>query len=107
MTDGFQIFKCQHDGSATCWPIIAINFNLPPKECTKPLNILPLAIIPGPKAPKDFNSFLWPLVDDCNQLTLGEWALDVALDETFKLHAYPISCHGDMIAIKHLMSFKP
>src|ERR1700677_2684410 len=60
MTDGFQIFKRQRDGSTTCWPIIAINFNLPPEERTKLSNIIPLAIIPGPKAPKDFNSFLQP-----------------------------------------------
>jgi hypothetical protein len=106
MTDGFQIFKRQRDGSATCWPIIAINFNLPPEERTKLSNIIPLAIIPGPKAPKDFNSFLRPLVDDCKKLALGEWALDVASDETFKLRAYPISFHGDMIAMKHLTNFK-
>jgi hypothetical protein len=106
MTDGFQIFKRQRDGSTTCWPIIAINFNLPPEERTKLSNILPLAIIPGPKAPKDFNSFLRPFVDDCKQLALGEWALDATSNETFKLRAYPISCHGDMVAVKHLMNFK-
>src|SRR5258707_309121 len=29
MLDGFQIFKAQRDGGATCWPLIALNFNLP------------------------------------------------------------------------------
>jgi hypothetical protein len=106
MMDGFQIFKCQCDGSMTCWPIIAINFNLPPEERTKLSNIIPLAIIPGPKAPKDFNSFLRPVVDDCKQLALGEWALDITSNETFKLRAYPISFHGDMVAVKHVMNFK-
>ncbi len=55
MTNGFQVFKHPHDGSMTCWPIIAINFNLPPEEHTTLSNILPLAIVPGPKALKDYN----------------------------------------------------
>src|SRR6266481_3230437 len=32
--DGFQIFKAQRDGGATCWPLIALNSNLPPDICT-------------------------------------------------------------------------
>ena len=31
MLDGFQIFKVQRDRGTTCWPIIAVNFNLPPE----------------------------------------------------------------------------
>src|SRR5258708_11420060 len=72
MTNRFQVFKCPHNGSMTCWPIIAINFNLPPEECTMLSNILPLAIVPGPKAPKDYNSFLQPLVNEFKQLSLGD-----------------------------------
>src|SRR5260370_40435715 len=75
MTDGFQVFKHQHDNSATCWPIIAINFNLPPEQ-TKLAHVIPLAIIPGPKAPKDFNLYLQPFVDECKLLATGEWAFD-------------------------------
>ena len=30
MLDGFQIFKAQRDGGTTCWPLITLNFNLPP-----------------------------------------------------------------------------
>jgi len=69
-------------------------------------NILPLAIVPGPKAPKDYNSFLQPLVDEFKQLSLGNWAFDAFSNEMFKLHAYPISFHGDMVATKHVMNFK-
>ncbi len=69
-------------------------------------NILPLAIVPGPKAPKDYNSFLQPLVDEFKQLSLGNWAFDAFSNETFKLHAYLISFHGDMVATKHVMNFK-
>ena len=69
-------------------------------------NILPLAIVPGPKALKDYNSFLQPLVDEFKQLSLGNWAFDAFSNETFKLCAYPISFHGDMVATKHVMDFK-
>lgn len=31
MTDGFQIFKRARNGTQSCWPIIMINFNLPPE----------------------------------------------------------------------------
>src|SRR5260221_5836014 len=30
MLDGFQIFKAQRDGGATCWPLITLNCNRPP-----------------------------------------------------------------------------
>src|SRR5258708_20340137 len=33
MLDGFQIFKAQRDGGATCWPLIALNFNLLTSTC--------------------------------------------------------------------------
>ena len=69
-------------------------------------HIIPLAIIPGPKAPKDFNSFLWPFVDECKKLAKGVWAFDAHANEAFKLHIYPISVHGDMMAMNHVMIFK-
>ena len=46
LTDGFQIFRC--GSNALCWPIIALNFNLPPTEQTHIQNILPITLIPGP-----------------------------------------------------------
>ena len=106
MLDGFQIFRAQRDGGATCWPLIALNFNLPPDIRTQLAHIIPLSIIPGPKAPKDFNSFLHPFVDECKKLTAGVWAFDSHQNKTFKLHVYPISVHGDMMAIKYVMNFK-
>ncbi len=108
MLDGFQIFKAQRDGSTTCWPLITLNFNLPPEICTWLAHIIPLSIIPGPKAPKDFNLFLHPFVDECKKLTAGIWAFDSHENKTFKLHVYLISVHGDMMAIKYkyIMNFK-
>src|SRR5258706_7796490 len=106
MLDGFQIFKAQRDGGATCWPLIALSFNLPPEICTELMHIIPLSIIPGHKARKAFNSFLHPFRDECKKLTTGVWAFDSHKNKTFKLHVYPISVHGDMMAIKYIMNFK-
>ena len=106
LMDGFQIFKRRRRGSATCWPLIAINFNLPPEIRTHLVNIIPLGIIPGPRAPTDFDSFLRPFIDECKLLAKGVRAFDLADNTSFTLHVYPISCHGDMPAIKHLMHFK-
>lgn len=106
MTDGFQIFKRVRNGSQTCWPIIMLNFNLPPEIRTRLSNIVPVAIIPGPNAPKDFNSFFRPLIEESKILAAGVRAFDARRKEAFTFHAYPISCHGDMPAIKHLMNFK-
>ena len=106
MLDGFQIFKAQRDGGATCWPLITLNFNLPPDICMWLAHIIPLSIIPGPKAPKDFNSFLHLFVDECKKLTAGVWAFDSHENKMFKLHVYPISVHSDMMVIKYIMNFK-
>jgi hypothetical protein len=45
-----------------------INANLPPFERVKKENLLISMIIPGPKQPKNFNSFLKPIVDELKLL---------------------------------------
>lgn len=87
-TDGYQIFKQRTDD---CWVIMFINANLPPNERVKKENLLISAIIPGgrlslpiyvvkkknllifatisgPNQPKNFNSFLRPIVDELKTL---------------------------------------
>jgi hypothetical protein len=44
--------------------VLLINANLPPDQRVKKENLLITSIIPGPKAPKDFNSFMKPIVDE-------------------------------------------
>src|SRR5260370_23605604 len=100
LTDGFQIFKWGHKGSPTCWPLIALNFNLPPAKCVHLHNIIPITIIPGPKSPQHMSSFLHPFINDCKQLTVGVHTYDVQHDECSNLHVYPISAHADMPTAK-------
>ena len=60
-TDGYQIFRQKTD---SCWVVMFINANLFPKVRVKKENLLISAIIPGPDQPKDFNSFLRPIIDE-------------------------------------------
>jgi len=59
--DGYQVFKQQRDD---CWVVLLINNNLPPEVRVKKENLMIAAVIPGPRAPQDLNSFLRPLVDE-------------------------------------------
>lgn len=106
LTDGFQVFKRVRGGTATCWPVALVNFNMPPELRSRLEYVIELGVIPGPNAPIDFNSFLQPFVDECKQMAVGVNAFNAATNKIFTLRVYPISCHGDMQAIKHLMCFK-
>src|SRR5260370_33098079 len=106
MHDGFQIYKCARGGSTSCTPIIAINFNVDQLDHTHLPNIIPICLIPGPKALQDMNSFVWPLIDECKKLATGVCAYDSHQDEGFILHAYPISANGNMHAMKHFLYLK-
>lgn len=64
-TDGYQIFRQKRDD---CWVVLLINANLPPAVRVQHENLMITMIIPGPKAPKNFNSFLQPLIDELKQL---------------------------------------
>ena len=64
-SDGFQIFRQSRD---VCWMILLINANLPPEVRIKWENLIIAAMFLDPKAPKDFNSFLRPLINELKQL---------------------------------------
>jgi hypothetical protein len=63
--DGFQIFEQRSDD---CWVVLFINNNLHPHIRVKKENLLVTMIIPGPRSPKNFNSFLYPLVKELQEL---------------------------------------
>jgi len=54
--------------SNDCWLIIFINMNLPPTERYLKNNIFICGLLPGPKCPKDMNSFLYPMVTELKML---------------------------------------
>jgi hypothetical protein len=102
-TDGFCPFKRRKQ---TCWPIIAINYNLSPETRFKLKNILCLGVIPGPYQPKDFDSFLLPLIEELLQLAKGVPAFDKRQKHMFLLCVYLIVAFGDMPAVAKIMRMK-
>ena len=59
--DGYQLFRQKRND---CWVVLFLNANLPPSQRVKKENLMITAVIPGPKSPKDFNSFLQPLINE-------------------------------------------
>ena len=94
-TDGFAPFQCR---KTTTWPIIVYNFNLPPDIHFHCQYILCLGVVPGPKKPKDFDSSLWPAVEEFLRLALGTRAYDALECKLFLLQAHLILIGGDILS---------
>lgn len=96
MTDGFQLFK---KGKHTAWPLLYINNNLAPSIRYKRSNAICVGLIPGPRKPKEHDSFMYVVVQDLAQAALGTPAYDAVDDEMFTLRIYgPLKC-GDIPAM--------
>src|SRR6266542_1924676 len=63
--DGYQIFKQRTDD---CWAFLIINNNLDPLIRVKKENLLIPFLIPGPKQPKNINTFLRPFINEIKEL---------------------------------------
>ena len=101
--NGVQVTNMHHH---EVMPVILINLNLPPEECYKVVNILASMIIPGPKKPKNLDSFLRPLVDELKQLDYGVKAFDANMGQEFILRAWVTMVTGDGPAIAEAIGFK-
>lgn len=99
-TDGFAPFKKRQ---STSWPIILFIFNLPPDLRYHLEHILCVAEIPGPKKPKDWCSFLWPVLMELIKLAEGVRGFDGLSQTLYALHAYLIMVFGDMPAVAMMM----
>ena len=95
-TDGFAPFR-KH--KKTCWPLILFDYNLPPEIHFHIQHILSLGVIPGPKKPVDFDSFLWPAIQELICLKIGVHTYDILNDEFFAMQAYIILVFRDIPAI--------
>lgn len=102
-TDGFAPFKHR---AKTAWPLILINYNLPPEIRSLLENVIGLGIIPGPNKPVDFDSYLWPLIKEMLHLSVGVHAYDATSDDCFTLRAFLILVFGDIPAISMVMRMK-
>ena len=68
-------------------------------------NFLPFGLTPGPKAPKDLDSFIAPFLDELKLLQDGVPAYDAHTDSPFLLKAHLVLVTGDTPAISKLFQF--
>jgi len=101
--DGFPIFNKRN---LSAWPVILINFSLPPDIRTHLIHLLCYGVIPSPKAVKDMDSFLYPLYRELEKLAKGITSLDLHSKELFLLRAFLILVFGDMPAVAKVMRMK-
>ena len=100
--DGFSTFESRKQSA---WAFILLNYNLPPDTRFHVENILALGVI-GPKKPVDFDSFLWPAIQELLRLLVGVRAFDALASVVFCLRAFLILVFGDMPAVSSLMQMK-
>lgn len=97
--DGANLFKMR--GNFSVWPLLLINFNLPPEDRVKQENVLLLGVIPGPSQEKiNINSFLRPMIDEFKILEAGvpnvfNAASNLVNQDKFTLKAHLITISGD------------
>ena len=87
-TDGMHPFSMQNTNYST-WPILLVNYNMPPTMCMKAENIMLSLLIPGPSAPSNnIDVYLAPLIDDLKDLwSEGIVVYDAFMKENFTLRA--------------------
>ena len=102
-TDGFAPWKRR---KYTAWPLLIINYNLPPDKRFHKKHIIALSVIPGPKKPKDVDSFLFPLVEELLELSQGVRAFDASTGHYFRLRAFLILAFGDIPAVSLILKMK-
>ena len=93
-TDGAQLTMKKQSNT---WLMILIILNLPPSIRYKTNNIIINFATPGPNAPGDIESFIWPLFEEMAMASEGIWMWD-AVDSSYFVHRACISMAlGDML----------
>lgn len=87
-SDGFNPYRTMSISHST-WPIIVVNYNLPPWLNMKPENLILSTLIPGPNDPgNNIDVFMQPLVQELKDLwAVGVETYDAATDQNFMLRA--------------------
>lgn len=106
-TDGFNPFNMKNT-NYSCWPVLLVNYNLPPHLCMRKDNIMLSLLIPGPQQPgNSLDIYLEPLIDDLNQLWMkGELVYDAYSKSTFTLRAMLLWTISDFPAYGNLAGCK-
>ncbi|XP_074342456.1 uncharacterized protein LOC141680019 [Apium graveolens] len=87
-SDGFSPYRTMSTTHST-WPIVLVNYNLPPWLCMKPENLLLSMIISGPESPRNsIDVFMQPLIAELKDLwDKGIETYDALAGENFNLCA--------------------
>ncbi|CAA7056517.1 unnamed protein product, partial [Microthlaspi erraticum] len=104
-TDGFNPFNMKNT-KYSCWPVLLVNYNLPPDLCMKKENIMLTLLIPGPKQPgNSLDVYLEPLIEDLDHLWKnGELTYDAFSKSTFNLKAMLLWTISDFPAYGNLVA---
>jgi hypothetical protein len=83
-TDGVNLFK-QTRSIWSTWPVMLLNYNLPPWLSTKKFFLMLCLQIPGKQSvtSEHFDVYIAPLVEELLQLWYGILALDITLYKSF------------------------
>ncbi|XP_074352365.1 uncharacterized protein LOC141691534 [Apium graveolens] len=86
--DGINPYRSMNIRHNT-WPIILVNYNLPPWLIMKPENLILSTLVPGPVYPgNDIDVYMQPLIAELKELwEVGLQTYDAYADETFMLRS--------------------
>ncbi|OMO68751.1 Transposon, En/Spm-like protein [Corchorus capsularis] len=100
--DGFNPFKLMSTTYST-WPVVLINYNLPPWIGMKQPAFILSMIIPGDKGPgNDIDIYLQPLIHELKQLWEGVETYDSSRKQNFHLRAALLWTINDFPAYAYL-----
>jgi hypothetical protein len=102
-TDGINPFGDLSSRHST-WPVLLVNYNLPPWLCFKRKYIMLAMLIQGPRQPgNDIDVFLEPIIDDFERLwNEGTRTWDAYAQDYFNLHAMLFCTINDYPALGNL-----
>ncbi|XP_074350584.1 uncharacterized protein LOC141689948 [Apium graveolens] len=85
--DGFNPYRSMNISHST-WPVVLLNYNLPPWLIMKPENLILSTLIPGPIYPgNEIDVYMQPLIKELKELwEVGIETYDARVDNTFRLH---------------------
>ena len=86
--DGFSPYRAMNLTHST-WPIVLVNYNLPPWLCMKQENLILSTLISGPNSPgNNIDVYMQPLIAELKELwDVGIETYDALTNQNFKLRA--------------------
>jgi hypothetical protein len=93
-SDGAQLTMKKQ---SNMWILIMVLLNLPPEMCYRANNVIIPLVIPGPSAPGNIESFIYPLFEELAMASVGMWTWDAIDSSYFVLRAYLCGVKGDML----------